>query len=361
MGTHTLFPRMDDATLSAQLTRLGLSEKEVDTYLTVLERGKATASEIADATGVSKRYVYSISESLEDRGFVAVDDHVVPTTIRAREPGQVIEGLTDELAAMEPALSERHSQIDRDRQQFDVVKSRTTMLKRIGSFVSEADHEITLSISSDQLPEIRDELRAAVDRGVLTMLLVNDASADGLEPQTFEGTATLVRAWDEVTPLTLTVDQQYGIVAPVEMAARSNTNRRAITFAQRDIAPVLTGSFFGNYWPMADEVYVARPRSLPAEYGSFRHAVLDATLSRREDRAIGVEAAVNPCQHDADRQSIAGTVTGTRQGLVKPTTNDVPIENALVVDTDDGEVSVGGPGALLEDFEANDVVTLLDL
>lgn len=351
---------MDDATLSAQLTRLGLSEKEVETYLTVLERGELTASEIADETGVSKRYVYSISESLEERGFVAVDDHVVPTTIRAQEPGQVIEGLTDDLAAMESALSERHAQVERDRQQFDVVKSRSTMLKRIAAFVSEADHEITLSISADQLPEISDELRAAVDRGVLVMLLVNDAPADGLDPATFEGTATLVRAWDEVTPLTLTVDRQYGIVAPVEMAARSNTDRRAITFAQRDIAPVLTGSFFGNYWPMADEVYVASPRSLPAEYASFRHAVLDATLHRREDREIGAETAVNPCQSDDDRQSIAGAVVGTRQGLVEPTTNDVPIENALVVDTGDGEFSVGGPGALLEDFEVSGVVTLLD-
>jgi len=75
---------------------------------------------------------------------------------------------------------------------------------------------------------------------------------------------------------------------------------------------------------------------------------------------IGAETAVNPCQSDDDRQSIAGAVTGTRQGLVEPTTNDVPIENALVVDTDDGEFSVGGPGALLEDFEASGVVTLLD-
>jgi sugar-specific transcriptional regulator TrmB len=352
---------MDDATLSAQLTRLGLSEKEVDTYLTVLERGELTASEIADATGVSKRYVYSISESLEERGFVTVDDHVVPTTIRAREPGEVIAGLTDELAAMESALSERHARVERDRQQFDVVKSRSTMLKRIASYVSAADHEITLSISADQLPEIESELRAAVDRGVLVMLLLNDAPVDGLDPADFAGTATLVRAWDQVTPLTLTVDRQYGIVAPVEMAARSNSDRRAITFAQRDIAPVLTGSFFGNYWPMAEEVHVGRPQSLPAEYGSFRHAVLDATLYHREDRAVGVEAAVAPCQGDSDRESIAGTVTATRQGLVEPTTNDVPIENALVVDTDDGEYSVGGPGALLEDFEATDVVTLLDV
>ena len=48
---------MDDATLRAHLRRFGLSEKEVDTYLTLLEHGEATASTIADVAGVSKRYV----------------------------------------------------------------------------------------------------------------------------------------------------------------------------------------------------------------------------------------------------------------------------------------------------------------
>jgi len=349
---------MDDTTLSERLMQLGLSEKEVDTYLTVLKQGEATASEVSDATGVSKRYVYSISESLEDRGFIHVDDHVVPTKIRAREPSEVIDILTNDLSEIEPALSERHAQTEHEIQQFDVVKSRTTMLKQMGSFISEANNELTLSIGYDQLQEVGDELRAAVDRGVLVMVLVNGVSADELDEGEFGGIATIVRVWDQPAPLTLTVDQQYGVVAPIEMVARSNTNRRAITFAQREIVPVLTGSFFGNYWPMATQAHIAEPRPLPAEYGCFRHAVLDATLHLRNDRPVAAEATVTPCRDTDDRRSIEGTVIGTRQGLVEPATNDFPIENSLTVKTDNRRFSVGGPGALLEDFEAKDTVTL---
>ncbi|WP_459191755.1 TrmB family transcriptional regulator [Halosimplex sp. J119] len=351
---------MDDATLSERLMRLGLSEKEVDTYLTVLEQGEVTASEISDATGVSKRYVYSISEALEERGFVDVDDHVVPTKIRARDPDEVIELLTEELSEMEPALSERHSNTERTLQQFDVVKSRRTMIKRIRSLIADAENEITLSISHEQLPEIEDELRAAVDRGVLAMVLVSDVPADALEAEAFAGIATLVRTWDQITPLTLTVDQQYAVVAPVDMMTRSNSDLRAISLAQRQIVPVLTGSFFGNYWPMAAEAYVDDPRPLPAEHGCFRHAVLDATLHLRDDRPVGVEAAVTSCRDTENRTSIEGTVIGTHQGLVEPATNDFPVENSLVVKTNNRRVTVGGPGAMLEDFEAKDAVTLTE-
>jgi predicted DNA-binding transcriptional regulator len=84
---------MDDSTLRAHLRRFGLSKKEVDTYLTLLEYGEATASTIANVAGVSKRYVYSVSETLEDRGFVTVADHAVPTTIRALPPKKVGQGL----------------------------------------------------------------------------------------------------------------------------------------------------------------------------------------------------------------------------------------------------------------------------
>ena len=39
--------------------------------------------------------------------------------------------------------------------------------------------------------------------------------------------------------------------------------------------------------------------------------------------------------------------------MVEPTNNEFPVENSLVVETDDGEVTVGGQGAFVEDVEAD--------
>ena len=133
---------MDDATLRAHLRRFGLSEKEVDTYLTLLEHGEATASTIADVAGVSKRYVYSVSETLEDRGFVEVTDHVVPTTIRALPPDRVVDKLVRDAEAMKPALEARHTRTEPSADHFEAVKSRITVLKRIRSFIRDADEEL---------------------------------------------------------------------------------------------------------------------------------------------------------------------------------------------------------------------------
>lgn len=45
-----------------------------------------------------------------------------------------------------------------------------------------------------------------------------------------------------------------------------------------------------------------------------------------------------------------------RQGLVEPTTNEIPIENTLVLDDGTEEFTVGGPGAIMETYEAERVI-----
>ncbi|MFB6222203.1 MAG: TrmB family transcriptional regulator [Haloarcula sp.] len=348
---------MDDSTLRDRLAQLGLSEKEVDTYLSILGSGEATASEIADDTGVSKRYVYSISESLEDRGFVEVNDHVVPTTIRARPPEEVIDSLTDRLEEMSGALTTRYSASAREPQQFDVIKSRVTVIKRLREYIADAESEIMLSVPQQYLPEISEELAAAVDRGVLVMLVAS--SADELRPDDVSSLATVARSWDRAMPIMLTVDAQFGLVSPSEMVTQTNSDQRAIAFVQEQLVPVLSGSFLGNYWLMADEVAVADPDPLPVTYRDFRHAALQATLHQRAGHEVQVVAEVRPVRAENDTDHIEGTVVETRQALAEPQTNSYPIEHTLVVDIGDRTVSLGGAGSFLEDYETDEVTLSL--
>ncbi|WP_435125774.1 TrmB family transcriptional regulator [Halobaculum sp. D14] len=343
---------MDDGSLSELLGRLGLSEKEIDTYLTLLEHGEAKASDVADDAGVSKRYVYSISEKLEERGFVEVNDHVVPTTIRANPPGEVVETLTDQVESMQPALEERYSAAAPESEQFEVIKARVTVLKRISERIATADEEVTLSIPAAHLDEVADALRAAVERGATALLVVTNV--EDPESYDFDGLAHAVRAWREPMPTMLTVDRRSGLVAPAEMVARSNSGKRAIAFTQQQLAPVIVGSFFGNYWPMADEVFVADPEPLPATYTDFRAAILQSALHLRQETEI-VARVAGSWVGDGSDVTLTGAVTGVRQGLVEPRNNTFPVENSLLVDVDGETVSVGGKGAFVEDVEAERV------
>ncbi|EMA69841.1 transcriptional regulator, TrmB [Halorubrum aidingense JCM 13560] len=365
---------MDDRTLNDLLRRFGLSDKEVDTYLSLLEHGEAKASTVADAAGVSKRYVYSVSESLAERGFVEVNDHVVPTTIRANPPDEVINRLRSDVDAIRPGLEERFSRVERRAEQFEVIKSRVTVIKRIRSLLDDATEEVTLSITAKQLPEVRDALVEAVDRGVLVLLVVSDAAAkpdaepgSGTEADAedetdatdsnvvasgLDGVASVVRTWSEAMPTLLTVDSAAGVVAPPELLRRSSTDRQAIVFAQEQLAPVIVGSFLGNYWPAATEVATAEPATLPVEYANFRHTVLQVTLQLRSDVVPRVTVG-GRWTDSGEEVEITGRVVEAKQAMVEPTNNEFPVQHSLVVETDDGPVTVGGQGAFVEDVEAD--------
>ncbi|SHG91062.1 TrmB family transcriptional regulator [Halobaculum gomorrense] len=344
-----------DVDVEALLNRFGLSDKEVDTYLTLLEHGEAKASTVAEAAGVSKRYVYSASEELEARGFVTVNDHVTPTTIRANPPGEVVDRLADDAQSMLPALEARFSRAETATEPFEVVKSRVTVVKRIRRAIEEAGQEVTLSFPLDRLDEVADELRDAADRGVLVLLLLTGVNEpdSGLADR-FPGVATAARTWGQPMPSMLTVDGRTGVVAPAEMVARTNSGTQAIVFSQQQLGPVIVGSFLGNYWPAAAEAVVADPAPLPAAYTNFRHAVLQAELHRRSSDAV-VGHVSGRWTDSGEAVEATGEVVEVSQGLVAPANNEFPVQHSLTIEVDGERVTIGGKGAFVEDIEADRV------
>jgi len=342
---------MDDATLRSQLRRFGFSEKEVDTYLTLLEHGEAKASTVADGAGVSKRYVYSVSETLEDRGFVEVDDHAVPTIIRAIPPETVVNQLVTDAEAIGPALEARHTRTEPETEQFEVIKSRVTVLKRIRGLIAEAENELTLSVPVSQLAELADDLRAARSRGVLVVLLVTETAeplADVAE------LASVVRMWREPMPAMVAADRRLGLVAPAEMLTTAHSETHAVVFAHPQLGPVISGSFFGNYWPVGTEIWVTDPSPLPVTAEDFWTVIFQATLWLRTD--FDLCAHVTGRWTDSNEPAeLTCRVVEVTQGLVEPTNNEFPVEHSLTVECDGHRHTVGGEGAFIEDIEADQV------
>lgn len=347
---------MDESGLEDLLEQFGLSEKEVDTYLAILERGEAKASDIAAEADVSKRYVYSISEELDERGFVDVKDHEVPTKIRAVPPEDVIAKLSGTLETMEPELERRFTSTEETIRQFEVIKSRATVLNRIEALLERAEDEVTLILPISLLPALRPTLTETVDRGVMVLLLLSGPEADETPVEDLDGVASAVRSWQARAPAIITVDAEFGLIAPNELLTSSNSEGNAISLVQRQLVPVLVGSFLGNYWPIAKELYVKGPMSLPQTFTSFRHAVLQAALQENRGNTLVAKADGRFVGSENGLERIEGRVVSVRQGLVKPATNSFPVESAFTVDTGEDTVSIGGGGAFIEDFEAERVV-----
>lgn len=342
---------MDDAKLAGRLQEFSLSAKEADTYLTILRHGEAKASVIAEDAGVSKRYVYSVSEGLEDRGFVEVNDHAVPTMIRANPPGEALGRLSETLDSLEPELDARYTSVARTLDEFDVIKARPTVIKRLRELIARADEEVHLSVPASLVPEIEDELLALADRGLLALLLLSGTD----DPEVDAGltdAASVVRVWNEHAPTMVAVDGTHGLVAPNEMLARTDSDSRAVTYAQEQLVLVLVRSFLGNYWEVGREVYRCDPVPLPWETTEFRHAVLQAMLHEGAGTDLVAECTVVPVHERTGERAVEGRVVETRQSLLEPATSSFPVENTLLIETAEGERTVGGAGAFVEDYRA---------
>ena len=68
--------------------RLTLGEYEIEVYLTVLEHGELTASEVAESTGVPQPRVYDTARSLEDRDLAELRESR-PMTVGAVDPSLI--------------------------------------------------------------------------------------------------------------------------------------------------------------------------------------------------------------------------------------------------------------------------------
>lgn len=348
---------MDDRALEERLAAFGFSEKEIDTYLAVLDSGEAKTSTVAERAGVSQRYVYSLAEQLENRGLVEVHDHAVPTTIRAVPPEQAVSGLVERLQSIRPELDRRFTKTAPETATFDVIKSRQTVLKRIRSLLAAASEEVFLALPSGTVDELDTELAAAIERDVAVLLLESntDRTLDELSArERFAGRASVVRRWGEDFDFVVVADATAGLVGERGLLTGAHGNQQAVALTQIQVVGSLFGSFIGSFWPMGTEAYVADPTALPTTYEMFRPAVLQATLHDRQGTDLVVTAAVEP-KDGANGKTISGPVIETRQGLIEPFSNSFPVENAIIVETDDGSASIGGVGSFIEDYVAHEV------
>src|SRR6056297_1479186 len=93
--------------------RFSLGEYEIDAYLTVLEHGRLTASEIADHTDIPQPRVYDTVRSLSDRGLVELRESQ-PMKVIAIDPEEAFENVQSSLDEMISELEARYTAPARD-------------------------------------------------------------------------------------------------------------------------------------------------------------------------------------------------------------------------------------------------------
>lgn len=344
----------NEETLRKELETFGLSETEINTYFALLSHGEATTNTVSQDADVTQRAVYGIAERLENRGFVRVNDHASPTTIRALPPEKAMANLSERLKSITPLLQERFNETQPQTPEVKMMKTRETVLKHIRSAISQAEHEVILAIPEHVYLEVQSELQAAVSRDVLVLLLLGDLDVPEGDGSRFAGSADVVHFWDESVPVLYTVDDQLAMIGSAAVVSGTHNDEDAVEVSNSRLTGTVLSTYLGTYWPASTELYVTDPCSLPRTFDWFRQAVLHAMLHHINgtDLWATIETSTG--------REISGPITNIRQALVEPATNDFSVETSLTIQTDNREIRIGGPDSFIEEYEAQSVTLKSD-
>lgn len=341
--------------LRDNLSLLGLSSKEIEVYLTILDHGTATVSRVVEDSEVSQRHVYQMCERLHDRGLVVLNDHVRPSVVRAQSPDSAVRHIEDHLGELEADIEGALAGKEVSDLEVELIKSAQTLEKRWRRYIESAGDEVFVCVPASVFDRFRDALADAVDRGCLVYVLLTEPGLASVGESDVAGRASLARRWEyEPRPL-LTIDRERVVLDEPKLLINGPAAGSAISLSRSAVAANLFNTYVSNFWAIGTETVRCEPVSLPASFARLRSAVVHATLHEQTGQSL--TATLTARENDSGRivEMTDVPVVGIRQGLLEPFTNEFPIENSLRVEYEGEVVSVGGAGSTIEPYEALDV------
>lgn len=344
------------------MRRFGFTEKEIETYEAILEHGPATASEIARETDVSKRHVYNIAEELERREFVVINDFVNPTRVEPAEPDRIYRTLREEAERMYQTLELRYQQQDGRREGVNVLKSRTAVIRRIRTMISSAENRIAISLPSEIVTTLEDDLRDTVDDGVTVLLLLfgGHHGNDEVPDVSLTGLADVVRYRDTEAPVLVAEDRKAGLASRRGAMTQPQSQVNAIFFGKSYLERVVYSALMNTDWVLADEIHTRPPDELPHTYTHIRQAVINAALHERAGHSLRAEVEVRGDSDSERTERLSGDVVGLKQRLVEPTSDPKPGQCSLDLWDGNERRRVGGIDAHIEDYRAYSITLYRD-
>jgi len=348
---------MDTETFTDVLEEAGLSPYESEVYATLLEVGTASATEIADESGVPGPRIYDILRSLAERGYVETYEQDT-LQARAHDPAEVLADLRERASQFEAAAEEietRWEQPELKHNNVSIVKRLETVIDRTRQFIEDSTHQVYLSASLDGIDELSDALEAAHERGVAVHLSVHtENGGEPPSPANFEGLCREARYRRLPAPFVALVDREKTCFFHHPDAV----DQYGVLVDDRTHSYVFHWYFLAALWEHCETVYSELSSELPAEYVDIRQLVAD--IGPLVEDGVSLAVSIEGYETETGQPvSCTGTVTETE--LATSTTDAVNPslvagQATLYVETDDAELSVGGWGAIIEDIEATRVI-----
>jgi len=348
---------METEELVDTLEQAGLSPYEASAYVTALELGTASATDVADASEVPGPRIYDVLDTLTEWGYVETYEQDT-IRVRAHSPADVLadlRGRADRFEAAADEIEDRWDQPELEPNNASIVKRFRTVIDRARLFIEDAASQVHLSATPADFEQLREALERAYARGVAVDVLVHTGPDREPPPrETFTGTCREVRHRGVPAPFVALVDRQKTCFSQPD----ESFQQYGVLVNDQTHTYVFHWFFTTFLWENADLVYSERTSDPPLAYVDIRRLVREARPLLESDATVtvlveGYEVGTG------DRREFAGTLVDAQYGTT-PGGRDQDLQLAgqvtLQVDTGEEVVSVGGWGAVIEEIEAERIV-----
>lgn len=355
---------MDPTKLESGLSEAGLTQYEIQAYTTLLDLGSAPATDLAERADIPRSRIYDVLRDLEEEGYVETYEQD-SLRVRAREPTDVFERLKSKAETLEQtaeAIQERYQRADVNGHRISFVKRVDTVFERATAAIQDADNQVELSVTPGQFDDLQPVLQEAYEDDVFVSVSLN-TSPERPTPlpteEQLEGVVSEARHRDIPAPLLIMVDREITCFAP----HMETVDKYGVIFEDLELTYVFRWYFKAALWESWPVVYTAHAEELPAEYVDIRECIRDVVPFVADDAEITVSVRGRDTETGESRH-VSGIISDLiyANGVRNPepdsylTLTNLAGRAAIVVDTGEEEVTIGGWGASLEDVEAQRIV-----
>jgi len=356
---------MNDDDLIEVLEDAGLSPYQAEAYVTLLELGSASATDIADACDVPDPRIYDVLRDLESKGYIETYQQD-SLTARAHDPETVLDDLrsrSSEYLTAAEEIEDRWNQPAVSEHEVSIVKRFDTVMNRAREIIDNAENQIQIGVNVEQFRALEDALAAALDRGVNIKLSLCTGPDGGELPSEEElaNVCTEARHRDIPSPFLVLVDRHWTCFAPHSRSV----NEYGVLVSDRTHTYVFHWFFLTCLWEIWDTVYTLRTPATPTTYVDLRHCVRDVDPLLEEGATI--TATVEGYETDShETVTLEGQITAVKySGETVGRDQQLPLSQlagrvSITLETDDGPVDIGGWGAVIEAVEAAEI-TIRDI
>lgn len=350
---------MDTEELTATLEEAGLSPYQADAYVALLSLGAASAGELAEASGVPRPRIYDVLRDLEADGYVTTyeRDRLYARAVAPNDLGP----LRERVARLESALDEietRYRTPETGESEVTLVSQFGTVFGQARQDVDDAERHVQAVLTTAQFTELRDALAAAYERGLSVRLSLYVPPDDAVpDPDEFVGVCTEVRRLEFPKPFLVLTDRRRVSFSPKGQSAEEY----GVIVDDRATEAVFHWYFLTSCWEVYDSIHADPRDTYPLAFVEIVDAVRHVEQLVHED--VTVHVRVEGYSVATGRQrTLSGTVVDVDyvghagDGADVPSLVQLAARATLILDTDDGQFTVGGEGALAEDVSADRIV-----